>query len=49
VGPRLECWFDASAPGLDPEMEGLELVALGLHLDASSLQLGLEALLPQAL
>jgi len=48
VGPRLECWFDATAPGQAVQTEGLELVALGLELDALSLQLGLEALLPQA-
>ena len=48
VGPRLECWFDATAPGQAVQTEGLELVALGLELDARSLQLGLEALLPQA-
>ena len=38
VGPRLECWFDAQAPGERPEHNGVELVALGLAVDAAALE-----------
>jgi len=38
VGPRLECWFDTSAPGQRPQPDGLELVALGLAVDAPALE-----------
>ena len=38
VGPRLECWFDAQAPGERPEHNGVELVALGLAVDGPALE-----------
>ena len=38
VGPRLECWFDPQAPGELPEHNGVELVALGLAVDAAALE-----------
>jgi cobalamin biosynthesis protein CobW len=38
VGPRLECWFDAQAPAERPEQNGVELVALGLAVDAAALE-----------
>jgi cobalamin biosynthesis protein CobW len=38
VGPRLECWFDpVQRTEVDPE-QGLQLVALGLHVPADALQ-----------
>ena len=43
VGPRLECWFDTQAPGERPEQDGLELVALGLAVDAVALEQALQA------
>ena len=48
VGPRLDCWFEAGAPGLEsdqtPASPGLELVLLGFGLDQPSI----EALLLEA-
>ena len=38
VGPRLECWFDSNSRLERPSSDGLELVALGLSLDASGVQ-----------
>ena len=39
VGPRLECWFDPAAPaGQRRETPGLEVVALGLAVDAAALR-----------
>ena len=39
VGPRLECWFDTAAPAAAaPEQPQLELVALGLSVDAAALE-----------
>ncbi len=38
VGPRLECWFDSNSRLDRPSTDGLELVALGLSLDASGIQ-----------
>ena len=43
VGPRLECWFDTSAPGQRPQADGVELVALGLSVDGAALELALRA------
>ncbi len=43
VGPRLECWFDTSAPGQRPQDDGVELVALGLAVDGAALELALRA------
>ena len=43
VGPRLECWFDTSAPGQRPQEDGVELVALGLSVDGAALELALRA------
>jgi cobalamin biosynthesis protein CobW len=43
VGPRLECWFDTSAPGPRPQDDGVELVALGLAVDGAALELALRA------
>ena len=43
VGPRLECWFDTSAPGQRPLEDGVELVALGLSVDGAALELALRA------
>lgn len=43
VGPRLECWFDTSAPGQRPQEDGVELVALGLSVDGEALELALRA------
>ena len=38
VGPRLECWFDAATPASQRrEAPGLEVVALGLQVDARAL------------
>ncbi|MFM8260374.1 MAG: cobalamin biosynthesis protein CobW [Vulcanococcus sp.] len=46
VGPRLECWFDPAAPANQRrEQPGLELVALGLTVDANSLRAALESAL----
>ena len=43
VGPRLECWFDAAAPADQQRQEpGLEIVALGLRLEAPALRSALE-------
>ena len=42
VGPRLDCWFDTAYSGERPAADGLELVALGLAIDAASLQQELE-------
>jgi len=43
VGPRLETWFD-SAPVVErPPQDGLELVALGLSVDAGALEQALSA------
>ena len=49
VGPRLECWFDPAAPAAQRrELPGLEVVALGLAVDAGALRTSLtEALLNQ--
>lgn len=39
VGPRLECWFDTAAPAAAAqEQPQLELVALGLSVDAAALE-----------
>ena len=43
VGPRLECWFDSNSRLDRPSSDGLELVALGLFLDASGVQEQLKA------
>jgi cobalamin biosynthesis protein CobW len=43
VGPRLECWFDTSAPGQRPQADGVELVALGLAVNAAALESALRA------
>jgi cobalamin biosynthesis protein CobW len=43
VGPRLECWFDTSAPGQRPQQDGVELVALGLAVDGAALESALRA------
>jgi cobalamin biosynthesis protein CobW len=43
VGPRLETWFDSAAVGERPPQDGLELVALGLSVDAGALELALSA------
>jgi cobalamin biosynthesis protein CobW len=44
VGPRLECWFDSAAPASQRrDQPGLELVALGLQVDARALQAAVEA------
>jgi len=46
VGPRLECWFDPHTPAqATPPEPGLDVVALGLSLDASALHQALSALL----
>ena len=46
VGPRLECWFDPAAPADQRRQEpGLELVALGLAVDAAGLRAALQAAL----
>ena len=46
VGPRLECWFDPKAAAADQDHpQGLELVALGLQVDGTSLEQELRALL----
>ena len=45
VGPRLECWFDQASPRQRPDEDGLELVALGLQLDAVALQQQLDGAL----
>jgi cobalamin biosynthesis protein CobW len=42
VGPRLDCWFDSAYRGSRPEADGLELVALGLSVNAAALQEQLE-------
>jgi cobalamin biosynthesis protein CobW len=42
VGPRLDCWFDTAYSGERPAADGLELVALGLAIDAALLQQELE-------
>ena len=43
VGPRLECWFDTAAPAAQRrERPGLELVALGLQVDAQALTASLQ-------
>lgn len=42
VGPRLECWFDTAAPAAQQrDQPGLELVALGLCVDAEAMRLSL--------
>ena len=42
VGPRLECWFDSAAPTAQRrDAPGLELVALGLEVDAVALRTAL--------
>ena len=39
VGPRLECWFDPAAPAAQRrDTPGLEVVALGLAVDAAALR-----------
>jgi cobalamin biosynthesis protein CobW len=42
VGPRLECWFDPSAMAAQRrDTPGLEVVALGLTVDATALRAAL--------
>ena len=44
VGPRLECWFDGAAPTAQRrDAPGLELVALGLEVDAVALRTALSS------
>ncbi len=45
VGLRLECWFDAAARQQRPGCDGLELVMLGLQVDAPAMEKALLALL----
>ena len=45
VGLRLECWFDAAARQERPGGDGLELVLLGLQVDAPAMEKALLALL----
>jgi cobalamin biosynthesis protein CobW len=48
VGPRLECWFDPAAPADQRRQEpGVELVALGLAVDARGLRAALQGALQQ--
>jgi len=51
VGPRLECWFDPAAPAAQRRQSpGLEVVALGLSVDAEALRQALTlALHPAAM
>ena len=51
VGPRLECWFDPAAPAAQRrQTPGLEVVALGLAVDAAALRQELaQAISPPAL